>query len=250
MQHMKIAVDFDGVLYDYDGKWRGGTLPLPAVPGAVESTRILAQQHELVVYSTRGWSKKHRERMAVWLNAQGIPYHAIAAHKPNADVYIDDKALRFTTWSGVLSALQSERPAARCELAAFYLGQADNAGRILRNADAFGCDHVHFVACKPEVRGMSGYVPYTIWEDAALFWDQVTLPVCALHPRPSVPALQTLPPESLFLVGGESRGLTPAELSHSRWQYRIPAQGAYSCLTADSAVAIALSRWYAEWRQT
>ncbi len=156
---------------------------------------------------------------------------------------------RFTSWSDTLYQLQAARPPSRCELAVFHLSQADNAGRILRNADAFCCDHVHFVACRPEVRGMVGNVPYTIWEDAAEFWGQVTaLPVCALHPRPSLAVLKNTPPECLFMVGGESKGLTPAELAHAHWQYRIPMQGAYSCLTADSAVAIALSRWYAEWR--
>lgn len=110
---MKIAVDFDNVLYDYDGRWRGGELPLSPVAGAAEAMRLLAAAGDtLIIFSTRGWLKRHRERMAAWLDAHDIPYHNIARTKPNADVYLDDKALRFTSWPEALTAL-ARRPGER-----------------------------------------------------------------------------------------------------------------------------------------
>lgn len=244
---MKIAVDFDNVLYDYDGKWRGGELPLPPVSGAPEAMRLLASEHELIVFSTRGWLKKHRDRMAVWLEAHAIPFDEIARTKPNADLYIDDKALRFRNWNQVLNQLTMPRMEICCELAVFHLGQADNAGRILRNADAFGCRRVHFVACMPDIRGMIGNAEGVHWPDPEAFWDKMDLPALALHPRPSLPALIQLPPACLLVLGGESQGLSPAELERCLWRYRIPAAGAYSCLMADTAAAIALHMWHTQW---
>lgn len=246
---MKIAVDFDNVIYDYDGKWRGGELKLPPVPGAIEAMQQLAQDHTLIIFSTRGWLKKHRERMAAWMDSYAIPYHDIARTKPNADAYIDDKALRFTTWGEVLYLLQpGQQVPTHCEVAVFGLRQDDNAGRILRNADAFGAAHVHFVACHPTIRGMTGNVQHSVWHSADEFWRCAALDAVALHTRASLPTLTSLPPRLLLVLGGETQGLTREQLGRCRWQYHIPMVGSYGCLTADAACAIALHSWYMQWR--
>jgi hypothetical protein len=98
------------VLYAYDGKWAGGALNLPPVPGAAAAMQTLAAEgHTLIIFSTRGWLKAHRVRMAAWLDAQGIPWHDIARTKPNADIYIDDKALHFTGWTAALTEIEMRR---------------------------------------------------------------------------------------------------------------------------------------------
>lgn len=103
---MRLAIDFDNVLYDYDGRWQGGRLDSEPVPGATAAMiRLRDDGHILIIYSTRGWLRAHRERMANWLTANGIPYDDIARTKPNADVYIDDKALHFTSWPQTLDEL-------------------------------------------------------------------------------------------------------------------------------------------------
>lgn len=103
---MRIAVDFDNVLYDYDGKWAGGSLQRLPVAGAVQAMQRLAGEgHTLIIFSTRGWLKAHRERMATWLTAAGIPFKEIARTKPNADLYIDDKALHFVDWESALEEI-------------------------------------------------------------------------------------------------------------------------------------------------
>lgn len=243
-----IAVDFDNVLYDYDGKWRGGELPLPPVPGAPEAMQSLAAAgHKLIVFSTRGWLRKHRERMAAWLDAHHIPYDDIARTKPNADVYIDDKALRFGTWGETLYLLGESRPPAHCEIAVFGMAQTDNAARILRHADAFGAGHVHFVECKPRIHGMTGAVQHTIWPASVEFWARNGLDAVALHTRATLPRLNSLPPTCLIVIGGETNGLATAHLERCRWQYHIPMSGSYRCLTADAACAIALHGWHSQW---
>lgn len=246
---MRIAVDFDNVLYDYDGKWRGGTLTLSPVPGAVEAMQELAANHHtLIVFSTRGWLKAHRLRMSEWLDEHGIPYSEIARTKPNADIYIDDKAFHFRNWPDTLRELSANIPESYCELAVFGLRQTDNAGRILRNADAFECSRVHFVACCPEIRGMTGNVPYCFWDSVDEFLQSNNLPTVALHTRPTLPKLTALPSRMLLVVGGETNGLPSEIVQRCDWKYHIPQTGNYSCLTADTAAAIALSRWYEQWR--
>lgn len=245
---MIIAVDFDGVLYDHDGKWRGGALSRGPIPGAREGMAALkAAGHTLIVFSTRGWAKRHRERMAAWLGEQGIPFDEIARTKPNADLYVDDKGLRFETWSQVLRAVEAPPPDPRLEVAIFGLRQDDNAARLLRTADAFGVQVVHFVACRPRVGRLAGNVPRRQWEGVEDYLASCLHPLVALHPRKSATPLGPLPPRCTLAFGGESDGLPPAVVQVADFTVRIPAGGTYSCLTVEAAAAIATFTWSVQW---
>lgn len=57
---------------------------------------------ELIIFSTRGGSPEH---IADWMKYYEIPYHSITNIKPNADVFIDDKGIRFETWEQTLFAM-------------------------------------------------------------------------------------------------------------------------------------------------
>lgn len=112
-----IAVDFDGVIAEYDG-WKGvGILggPRRDVVSALRTLR--AEGWKIVIHTTRG-----EEEIAAYLLQHSIPHHEINRNsdyttlggKPVADVYWDDRALcysgnavrdlkkirRFRTWSG------------------------------------------------------------------------------------------------------------------------------------------------------
>lgn len=50
---MKIAVDFDNVLYDHDGRWRGGALPRPPVPGATSPSLTVEAALAIALYAWR-----------------------------------------------------------------------------------------------------------------------------------------------------------------------------------------------------
>jgi len=112
-----IAVDFDGVIADYDG-WKGfGVLGAPRqdVRGVLEALR--KEGWKIVVHTTRG-----QQEIADYLMLHGIVYDEINQNsdyrtlgvKPVADVYWDDRAVtysgdairdlerirQFRTWSG------------------------------------------------------------------------------------------------------------------------------------------------------
>jgi hypothetical protein len=112
-----IAVDFDGVIAEYDG-WKGaGVLGEPR-PDVQKALGILhAEGWKIVINTTRGETE-----IAEYLTRHGIHVDEInrnsdyktLGHKPVADVYWDDRAVcysgdahkdldvirAFRTWSG------------------------------------------------------------------------------------------------------------------------------------------------------
>jgi hypothetical protein len=112
-----IAVDFDGVIAEYDG-WKGtGVLGSPR-PDVVEALRLLRSEGwKIVVHTTRG-----SDEISDYLAVHQVPHDEINRNsdyetqgvKPVADIYWDDRAVRYTgqacldlefirnfqTWSG------------------------------------------------------------------------------------------------------------------------------------------------------
>lgn len=94
-----IAVDFDGVIANYDG-WKGhGVLGEPR-EDVVEALRCLrAESWKIVVHTTRG-----SDEIRAYLERHGIPCDEINCNsdyqtkgvKPVADVYWDDRALWYS----------------------------------------------------------------------------------------------------------------------------------------------------------
>ncbi len=115
--HRTIAVDFDGVIADYDG-WKGrGVLGLPRKDVIEALHELYAEGWKIIIHTTRG-----EQEVGPYLVHHGIPHHEINRNsdyrtlgvKPVADVYWDDRAFfysgdarrdirlirRFRTWSG------------------------------------------------------------------------------------------------------------------------------------------------------
>jgi adenylylsulfate kinase len=94
-----IAVDFDGVIADYDG-WDGtGALGLPR-PDVVEALKILRNEGwKIVVYSCRSSAE-----ITPYLMENSIPFDEINQNsscstggvKPVATVYWDDRACQYS----------------------------------------------------------------------------------------------------------------------------------------------------------
>lgn len=92
-----LAIDFDHTLHDADQPVPGRRMGKP-IPGARETLQRWADRgHTIIVHSGN--------RPAViraWLDYYDIPYHTIWGEhthdvgKPLADLYIDDRAYRFT----------------------------------------------------------------------------------------------------------------------------------------------------------
>jgi len=76
------------------------------IAGALEGVRHLAQQHELVVFSTRASAPGGVLAIANWLDFFSFPHMTITDKKPAADAYLDDKAVPFINWGQAYQDLQ------------------------------------------------------------------------------------------------------------------------------------------------
>lgn len=108
---LRIALDLDGVICPVKAP-DASYADLTPLPGAVERIRELrAAGHYVILVTARhmattegniGKVMKRIGKLTLdWLERYGVEYDEIHFGKPNADVYVDDRALRFTGWSDV-----------------------------------------------------------------------------------------------------------------------------------------------------
>ncbi len=103
-----VAVDFDGVLHQWDGEWRGyHVIQGKPVAGAIEWLSRTIQHFDVMILSTRALTWRGRWAIRAWLREHGGNiYHEsmgfigiedvrITAKKYPALVYLDDRAVRF-----------------------------------------------------------------------------------------------------------------------------------------------------------
>lgn len=92
---MTLAIDFDGVVHDHKRPIAGRRMG-PPIEGAQEALAQLKWQgHRIIIHSVWGGEKK---TIGDWMVFYKIPYDDITNIKPQADIYLDDKAVRFTSW--------------------------------------------------------------------------------------------------------------------------------------------------------
>lgn len=108
---MRIVVDLDGVICPVKGVEQSYAELVP-LPGAASRLRELrAAGHSVIIVTARNMSTcegnvgKVVQRVGKltldWLDRHGIEYDEIHFGKPNGEVYIDDRAIRFTSWHEV-----------------------------------------------------------------------------------------------------------------------------------------------------
>jgi hypothetical protein len=95
MYKPKLLVDFDGVIHTYSRGWADGTAYDPPMPGAKMALDALSRAgYEVVIFSTRDW-----EDIGDWLKKWGFPDYRVTNIKEPAVAQIDDRAIRFESWS-------------------------------------------------------------------------------------------------------------------------------------------------------
>lgn len=102
MRRKTIAVDFDGVLHGYSRGWQGGVIYDPPKPGAGDALALLHQRFDLVIFTAR--EEATHEQVWAWLHKYNLAafIKEVTNRKPMAAVYIDDRAIRFTSWDQAL----------------------------------------------------------------------------------------------------------------------------------------------------
>lgn len=114
-----VAVDFDGVIHTYDRGWADGTIYGDWIPGSVEGLSRLMSRYAVFIHTARDphqvarWIEDRSGRafecttttpLSGFWNEQG--YLLVTRRKLPAIAYIDDRAVRFTTWPQALDSLE------------------------------------------------------------------------------------------------------------------------------------------------
>jgi capsule biosynthesis phosphatase len=112
---MRIAIDLDGTICPI--KEAGQSYAdLQPLPGAAERIRELrAAGHYVIILTARnmatcqsnvGKVMKNVGKITLdWLERYGIEYDEIYFGKPNAEIYLDDRGVRFHSWPEVTDEL-------------------------------------------------------------------------------------------------------------------------------------------------
>jgi uncharacterized HAD superfamily protein len=102
---ISIMVDLDGVVSTEE---RVFDRPLAKpIDGAREALQKLKDAgHAIIIYTARGWAEYNVTKH--WLDQAGMPYDAIHMGKPIANVWIDDRAIKFENWDQTLEDLERD----------------------------------------------------------------------------------------------------------------------------------------------
>lgn len=104
---MILAIDFDDTIHDTKNRQRGFKLgkPVPGAKAAINACFLAGDT--IIIHTIWGGETKMKIAIADWLDYFDIRFHTITNIKPKADYYIDDKAIRFTSWRDVVEHLDA-----------------------------------------------------------------------------------------------------------------------------------------------
>ena len=120
---MRIAIDLDGTICPTK-KPDESYADLEPFPQSVEIIRRLRMDgHYIIILTARHMKtcdgnlgkvmKKMGKTTFDWLDRHGVEYDEIYFGKPNAEIYIDDRSVRFSNWNEInidfLKKLAKER---------------------------------------------------------------------------------------------------------------------------------------------
>ena len=118
-----VAVDFDGVIHKYSQGYHDGSIYDGPMEGAKETMAFLKSLGVVtIIHSARSCAKEivngkgethtspgQLEDMLAWLHEHEIEYSSVwvGLGKPIAHVYLDDRALLFSTWGAAKTVIGS-----------------------------------------------------------------------------------------------------------------------------------------------
>lgn len=94
-----LAIDFDQTLMAQNGNKMGE--PLPGVIQAMEE--LYDRGYGIIIFTVRAKTEQGIEVVEGWLDHYGIDYHQVTAVKPNAAIFIDDRAIRHLNWDDTMN---------------------------------------------------------------------------------------------------------------------------------------------------
>ena len=110
-----IAIDFDGVIHNFDKGYYDGTCYGDPIPGSLEAIQKLSKEYNVIIFTAKAKpsrplvnGKTGIQLVSEWLAKHGILHcvSEITAEKPRAILYIDDNGYRFSNWGDALNFIE------------------------------------------------------------------------------------------------------------------------------------------------
>ena len=95
---MQLIIDLDGCICSEE-KTFSRSLAKPILGAKEVLDELKNQGHIIIIYSARSWNEY--EMTIQWLKDNQISYDQVILGKPIGDYWIDDRAIRFSSWSEI-----------------------------------------------------------------------------------------------------------------------------------------------------
>ena len=112
-----IAIDFDGVIHNFDKGYHDGTCYGDPLPHSIDAIKQLSKVYKIIIFTAKAKpsrplvnGKTGIELVEEWLDKHNIleDVSEITAEKPRAILYIDDNGYRHTNWVDTLKWIKNE----------------------------------------------------------------------------------------------------------------------------------------------
>jgi histidinol phosphatase-like enzyme len=111
-----LAIDFDGVIHNFDKGYYDGTCYGDPLPGSLDALRNLSKNYKIIIFTAKAKpnrplvnGKTGTQLVEEWLQKHGVfeCVSEITSEKPRAFLYIDDNGYRHTDWEDTLQFIKT-----------------------------------------------------------------------------------------------------------------------------------------------
>ena len=110
-----MAIDFDGVIHNFDKGWHDGSCYGDPLPGSLQAIKRLSERYNIIIFTAKAKpsrplvnGKTGTELVREWLTKHNVMQYIqdITSEKPRAKIYIDDNGYRFESWDETIKDLE------------------------------------------------------------------------------------------------------------------------------------------------
>ncbi len=113
-----LAIDFDGVIHNFDKGWYDGTCYGEPIKGSLEAIKELSKTWNIIIFTAKARpdrplveGKTGTELVWSWLEKHEVDQYIdeVTWEKPRAEFYIDDKAIEFkNNWKQIIHRIDNK----------------------------------------------------------------------------------------------------------------------------------------------